>query len=147
MAYTPYYSGGWQSGEEGGTPITPAALNNMEEGIRNALPSDTPVTIAQGGTGQSTQDGMRNVVFYNTSSTGISSYPTTAGVWRVTGTLPAGMPSGANAYGVLTIVGAGGYFTHRYVDATQNIYYAYSNAAGAPTTWRKLTSTTVSPVT
>jgi len=33
MAYTPYYSGGWQSGEEGGTPITPAALNNIENGI------------------------------------------------------------------------------------------------------------------
>lgn len=33
MAYTPYYSGGWQSGEEGNTPITPAALNNIEDGI------------------------------------------------------------------------------------------------------------------
>ena len=37
MAYTPYYHGGWQSGEEGGTPITPEALNNMETGIGNAL--------------------------------------------------------------------------------------------------------------
>jgi hypothetical protein len=35
--YTPYYSGGWQSGESGGTPITPAALNNMENGISAAL--------------------------------------------------------------------------------------------------------------
>lgn len=33
MAYTPYYPGGWQSGESGGTPITPAALNNIEDGI------------------------------------------------------------------------------------------------------------------
>lgn len=33
MAYTPYYSGGWQSGEQGGTPITPAALNNIDNGI------------------------------------------------------------------------------------------------------------------
>jgi hypothetical protein len=37
--YTPYYSGGWQSGESGGTPITPAALNNMESGIGAALTS------------------------------------------------------------------------------------------------------------
>lgn len=37
MAYTPYYSGGWQSGEQGGTPITPAALNNMEDGIGGAV--------------------------------------------------------------------------------------------------------------
>ncbi len=36
MAYTPYYSGGWQSGEEGDTPITPAALNHMEDGIAAA---------------------------------------------------------------------------------------------------------------
>lgn len=40
MAYTPYYSGGWQSGEEGDTPITPAALNHMETGIGNALPKN-----------------------------------------------------------------------------------------------------------
>lgn len=39
MAYTPYYSGGWQSGEEGATPVTPAALNHMEAGIQNALQS------------------------------------------------------------------------------------------------------------
>ena len=36
MAYTPYYPGGWQSGSEGGTPITPPALNNMENGIVKA---------------------------------------------------------------------------------------------------------------
>lgn len=37
--YSPYYGGGWQSGESGGTPITPAALNNMENGISAALTS------------------------------------------------------------------------------------------------------------
>lgn len=39
MSYTPFYTGGWQSGETGGTPITPAALNHMEQGISNALPN------------------------------------------------------------------------------------------------------------
>ena len=43
MPYTPYYSGGWQSGEQGGTPITPAALNNMEAGIGAALTSEDVV--------------------------------------------------------------------------------------------------------
>lgn len=33
MSYSPYYTGGWQTGETGGTPITPAALNHMESGI------------------------------------------------------------------------------------------------------------------
>lgn len=35
-SYNPYYSGGWQSGEEGGTPITPDALNHMDGGIAGA---------------------------------------------------------------------------------------------------------------
>ena len=35
-SYNPYYSGGWQSGEEGGTPITPDALNHIEDGIAGA---------------------------------------------------------------------------------------------------------------
>lgn len=33
MSYTPYYTNGWQSGESGGTPITPAALNHIDSGI------------------------------------------------------------------------------------------------------------------
>jgi hypothetical protein len=36
MSYTPYYDTKWQSGEEGNTPITPAALNWMETGIADA---------------------------------------------------------------------------------------------------------------
>lgn len=36
MGYEKYYSGGWKSGETGGTPITPEALNHMEEGIEAA---------------------------------------------------------------------------------------------------------------
>lgn len=35
-SYNPYYSGGWQSGEEGGTPITPDSLNHMDDGIAGA---------------------------------------------------------------------------------------------------------------
>lgn len=38
MSYEKYYPGGWQSGESGGTPITPEALNHMEAGIENAAP-------------------------------------------------------------------------------------------------------------
>lgn len=37
MSYKPYYEGGWQSGETGATPITPDALNHMEQGIQGAL--------------------------------------------------------------------------------------------------------------
>lgn len=35
MAYSKYYSDGWKDNEEGGTPITAAALNNMENGIKH----------------------------------------------------------------------------------------------------------------
>lgn len=37
MSYKPYYEGGWQSGESGGTPITPEALTHMDDGIAAAL--------------------------------------------------------------------------------------------------------------
>ena len=40
MSYSPYYAGGWQSGELGATPITPAALNHMDNGIAAALRTD-----------------------------------------------------------------------------------------------------------
>ncbi len=40
MSYTPYYPTKWASGETGGTPITPEALNNMEDGISAALRRD-----------------------------------------------------------------------------------------------------------
>ena len=43
MAYEKYYPGGWKSGESGGTPITPEALNHMEEGIENAVPTSRTV--------------------------------------------------------------------------------------------------------
>ena len=36
MSYQPYYTNKWQSGEAGATPITPAALNYMEQGITDA---------------------------------------------------------------------------------------------------------------
>lgn len=48
MSYEPYYSGGWQSGESGGTPITPEALNHMEEGIEKAaLNDDLKAAVAE----------------------------------------------------------------------------------------------------
>ena len=39
MSYSPYYPSGWLNGESGATPITPDALNHMEDGIKNALPT------------------------------------------------------------------------------------------------------------
>ena len=40
MSYKKYYEGGWQSGETGGTPITPESLNHMEQGISDAAPME-----------------------------------------------------------------------------------------------------------
>lgn len=48
MAFTPYYPGGWQSGEEGGTPITPAALNNYDDYLETTYTqAETNVAISQ----------------------------------------------------------------------------------------------------
>ena len=35
MSYSKYYTGGWQDGESGATPINSAALNHMEDEIAN----------------------------------------------------------------------------------------------------------------
>ena len=60
MSYTPYYPAGWLSGEAGATPITPEALNHMDEGIASAandsISSDRlpTIPITKGGTGATT---------------------------------------------------------------------------------------------
>jgi hypothetical protein len=53
--YNPYYENGWQSGETGKTPITAAALNNMEEGIRAAHPEQMVIAIPASGWVDKTQ--------------------------------------------------------------------------------------------
>lgn len=52
MSYEPYYPGGWQSGESGGTPITPEALNHMEKGIEQCAPAG----YGLGGPGKATEN-------------------------------------------------------------------------------------------
>ena len=45
MSYEKYYPGGWQSGESGGTPITPEALNHIENGIKQTYSDFAPAGI------------------------------------------------------------------------------------------------------
>ena len=50
MSYEKYYPNGWQSGENGGTPITPEALNHMEDGLKGHINNEAnphKVTPAQ----------------------------------------------------------------------------------------------------
>lgn len=48
MAFTPYYPGGWQSGVEGGTPITPDALNHYDDYLETTYTqTETNAVIAQ----------------------------------------------------------------------------------------------------
>lgn len=65
--YSPYYEGGWQSGESGGTPITPEALNHwdtsMEELYAGKLGFNRLLTSADDC--NSLEDG---VYWYSTSS-------------------------------------------------------------------------------
>lgn len=50
MAYEKYYENGWQSGETGGTPIVPDALNHMEQGILGLESSKAPAGYGYGDT-------------------------------------------------------------------------------------------------
>lgn len=67
MAYTPYYSGGWQSGEEGGTPITPAALNHMEAGIEDSLPKAGGTMTGTLNMGQASASGSARSIQWTTA--------------------------------------------------------------------------------
>ena len=71
-------------------------------------------------------------------------YPTIPGIYRTTTKFPKGFPSGCGGYGILGVFGAG-YKMHIYMDANSNIYFARSTDGNnhIPTTWRKLTTTTV----
>lgn len=46
MSYKPYYAGGWQSGESGGTPLTPEALQHFDNGIISAHRAGQPQNLA-----------------------------------------------------------------------------------------------------
>lgn len=48
MSYEKYYPGGWQSGESGGTPITPEALNHIENGIKQTYSDFAPAGYGLG---------------------------------------------------------------------------------------------------
>lgn len=48
MSYEKYYPGGWQSGESGGTPITPEALNHIENGIKQTYSEFAPAGYGLG---------------------------------------------------------------------------------------------------
>lgn len=72
MAYTKNYPNGWQSGQAGGTPITPAALDNIEDGISN---NDTAITTINTALG--------NMTYTRYSVPGGSSQTITLGTWNV----------------------------------------------------------------
>ena len=50
MAYTRYYPNGWNNGAAGGTPITPAALNHIEDGILGITPGNLGLAMEFNGT-------------------------------------------------------------------------------------------------
>lgn len=121
--------------------LTTGVKGNAESSYRTGNVNLTPANIGAVSTSEVIQKAL-----YNTDTTGITAYPTEPGLRRTTGTLPAGMPTGANAYGVLLICGAGGYYMHIYADAVGGVYIAEKPSTGAPATWRKVTTTNVAPI-
>ena len=106
-----------------------------------------PLPITSGGTGQSTEAGMRSTVFNSTDTNGITTYPTEPGLYRVTKSV-TGLPSGlSNYYGVLMIYGAGSYYNHVYIDSNLNQYFAYKGSTGAPASWKQVLPTSGGTIT
>lgn len=73
------------------------------------------------------------------SSSLITDYPTTAGVFRVGVPVP-GLPEDATGYGALVIFNAGAFVMHLYVDSSDMLYWARTNsgsdsAVTSPSDW------------
>lgn len=76
----------------------------------------------------------------NVTLDGITSYPTTAGVFRVVN-IVAGLPSECLGYGSLVIFDGGSYVLHLYQDASDTLYWARTGdgvTAPSPDSWRKI---------
>lgn len=72
----------------------------------------------------------------NHSLSGISAYPTTAGVFRVIRKV-TGLPDDINGYGTLVIFDGGSYIFHLYLDANGLLYYARTaDGVTVPTSWK-----------
>ena len=72
---------------------------------------------------------------------GITSFPTTAGVYRTTGNLPAGMPSGAQGYGTLVIWYSGYRLCIYACGGGDEVYFSISSGMSSPPTkWYKIGS-------
>lgn len=82
----------------------------------------------------------RSIVFLGLSVEGITSYPQTVGIYRVTNVKVSGLPSDANAYGTLIIMGIG-YYMHLYIDHNNHAWIAQTEGEGSkPTAWCKITT-------
>lgn len=121
-------------------------------GITDSLTSTSSNVALSSKAGKSLQDqvtqlntGMvpinnRLIVFSGLSADGITSYPKTVGIYRVTNVKVSGLPSDANPYGTLIIMGIG-YYMHLYVDHNNNAWIAQAEGEGSkPTAWRKITT-------
>jgi hypothetical protein len=108
------------------------------------------VPISKGGTGATTvaaaQSSLKLNKSYiysqtdsngNTSTSGITAYPKSPGVYRVTSTSTSiGIPTN---YGCLTIFNGGTYYMHLYTDSS-SLYYGRTTSLVAPT-WHKVVTT------
>lgn len=131
MAFTPYYPGGWQSGEEGGTPITPAALNHYDDYLETTYTqTETDEAIAQ-----STADEAKS---YDITGT------TWADVYSTLSKLSAGRPAVVSINGGTASLMTGGKTSFastgvaKFVNPTNGVYefMVMSNTSQYIYTWR-----------
>ena len=145
MGYEKYYPGGWQSGEAGGTPITPEALNHMEEGIeaaadhadstsnphgvtaaqvgasesghKHAAGDVTSGTfgVARGGTGKATH--TSNAVLTGNGTSAVNNVATASGA------LYATAANGAAKFGTLPVAQGGTGMTGASTSSANNSYF------------------------
>lgn len=99
MSYNPYYPNGWLAGETGKTPITPEALNRMEQGIKDAHTlAETAATSASTANSNATSaKTIANAALPKSGGT-MTGYLTTKGLKLTSGTdYGTSLPAAGNA--------------------------------------------------
>lgn len=126
MAFTPYYPGGWQSGEEGGTPITPDVLNHYDDAFDDVYDAIQQTTAVSSETD-----------FSNVLDPGLH-------ICTITTNRPV---SNTGAYAAIVITRDTGVTTQIAIptgsNAPNGIYVRNRNGAGVWTGWYKFTGTAV----
>lgn len=117
-----------------------------ERAEQAAVVSADGTTITQASSGAlSVSNSVLSTTLKGMSIDGITSYPTSVGVYRVTANKPSGLPPYASSYGTLIIYGAE-YWGHIYIGSNNDAWITRTSSlstAPSETSWKQISNNTM----